>query len=125
MWPEMTLHPISFSATTQRAMGAGGWQPARGLRFCRNRTGFPDGGDDRASGTAFGRPPSNAARWSPVSVDFAAIRAIGERGEVVAIHDDVSTPPDVIAFHAGLASRERISHIEPRRDAVGAGAAEL
>lgn len=53
------------------------------------------------------------------------IRAIGETGEIIAIHDDVSTPADVIAFAPDFATRDRISHIEPRLDAVGAAAAEV
>jgi dipeptidyl aminopeptidase/acylaminoacyl peptidase len=53
------------------------------------------------------------------------LRAIGDGSELFAIYDDVGTPPDIVAFPADFSSRQRISHIEPRLDDVGAGTAEI
>jgi hypothetical protein len=41
----MTIHPISFSATTQRALRLVAGNRRAGDGFCRNRTTFPGGGE--------------------------------------------------------------------------------
>lgn len=66
----------------------------------------------------------NTVLWSALA-RLREVRAVGESDEVIAIHDDVSTPPDVVAFSADFTARGRISHIEPRLDSVGAGSAEI
>jgi dipeptidyl aminopeptidase/acylaminoacyl peptidase len=49
----------------------------------------------------------------------------GTGGDLIARYESLDTPPDFYAFPSSFASKKRLSHVEPRLDAVAVGPMEM
>ena len=70
-------------------------------------------------------PGGNGARvlWK-ARARLANLTSGGSHDFIVGQYEDMSTPSDIFRFDADFSTRERVSHIDPRLDAVNVGTAE-
>jgi dipeptidyl aminopeptidase/acylaminoacyl peptidase len=56
---------------------------------------------------------------------FTNMTASAHHDQLFTMFEDIVTPPDIYRFDADLGATQRVSHIEPRLDAVAAGSAAV
>lgn len=127
--------PLDGGAPTHIAVDDVRWEFQRILKSDERTVWQPDGSSvtlvlqERATGErgvvrldpATGR---STVLWKGLArLDNAT--AGGGQSSIVATYEDLRTPADVFVFPADFATRQRVSHIEPRFDSVAVGTAEI